>query len=133
MEYAKLILNNNYYRYEKSNSLKMSILAMFLKSDTPHFLEDYKKWALTDKNTPNAEYAETYGGNCTNLEDDNGIIYLDNEYLQDKNTPTRLKMSREQFVQILDEWDQKVVKANPKPKEVIIKQENDQFTIETTE
>jgi hypothetical protein len=38
-------------------------------------------------------------------------------------------MSRQQFAQLFDDWQEKVCKY--RPKEVIIKHENDQFTIET--
>jgi hypothetical protein len=38
-------------------------------------------------------------------------------------------MSRDQFIKLLDDWQEKVCKL--KPKEVIIKHENDEFVIET--
>ncbi len=42
----------------------------------------------------------------------------------------QLYLSQE-FIKILDEWEEKVINANPRPKEVIIKQDGDQFFIET--
>jgi hypothetical protein len=38
-------------------------------------------------------------------------------------------MTKQQFVQLLDDWQEKVCK--PMPTEVIIKYENNQFIIET--
>jgi hypothetical protein len=43
--------------------------------------------------------------------------------------PPGLKMSRFQFVKLLDEWQEKVCRHQPK--EVIIKHENGEFFIET--
>ncbi len=127
MKIVKFIYDNSSYDYNYGNSIDIEILGRFLRDDTPHFLNDYKEWALAD---PNTEYGVSCSGNCTFLENDNGTIYLEDQYSEEK-IPTRLKISREQFIKILDEWDQKVVNADPKPKEVIIKQENDKFFIET--
>ncbi len=130
MEYCKFIQDqNNLYQYGGGSSISMDILGSFLKADY-NGNKFYKEWALA-LNDPNSEYGTTCGGNCTYLEYENGTIFIDHEFLQDKKNPQLAKISREQFIKILDEWDQKVVKVDPKPKEVIIKQEGDQLFIET--
>ncbi len=131
MEYCKFVQDkDNLYQYGGGSSIAIEILGNFLKVDF-RGNQSFKEWALADKSDSDGEYVETCSSNCTYLEDNNGTIYLEDLYSQEK-IPTRLKMSREEFVQILDEWDQKIVKADPKPKEVIIKYENDVFTIEIT-
>jgi hypothetical protein len=129
MKIVKFIYYNNSYSYNYGNSIDIEILGCFLLDDTPHFLKDYKEWAF-ELNKPNPKHGDTAGGNCTYLEYEDGNIYLEDQTSQEK-IPTRLKMSREQFIKILDEWEQKVVNADPKPKEIIIKQDRDQFFIET--
>ncbi len=43
--------------------------------------------------------------------------------------PTEVQMTIKQFVQLLDDWENKVCKL--RPKEVIIKYEDGEFIIET--
>ena len=43
--------------------------------------------------------------------------------------PTVLRMKQEQFVHILNEWEERVCKL--RPKEVVIKYENGEFIMET--
>jgi hypothetical protein len=130
MEYIKFTQDKNeIYQYTGASSIGISILGLFLESDTSNFLDDYKNWAH-ELNSSNPKYGDTAGGNCTNLEYEDGNIYLEDQYSEEK-IPTRLKISRDQFIKILDEWEQKVVNADPKPKEIIIKQDGDQFFIET--
>jgi hypothetical protein len=54
---------------------------------------------------------------------------LSDVFPDEDEIPTKLKLTRQQFVDIIAEWYEKVCKH--KPKEVIIKHENDHFFIET--
>lgn len=85
----------------------------------------YREWGLTDK----WKNDET-NGNITALERSGNYILL-RDLFSEEDVPTVLKMTRQQFGQILTDWEEKV--CNKKPKEVVIKHENDQFIIETTE
>jgi hypothetical protein len=68
------------------------------------------------------------GGNITFLAKEGDYVYLTDAYsLED--TPTKVKMRRQQFAQLFDEWQEKVCKYAPKV--VIIKHIDDQFLIET--
>lgn len=71
---------------------------------------------------------EACSGNITALEKDGDYIELTDLYSEEE-VPTILRISRNQFVKLLDEWEEKVCKQ--KPKEVIIKYDNGEFIIET--
>ncbi|MCX5925490.1 MAG: hypothetical protein NT124_04340 [Candidatus Dependentiae bacterium] len=125
MDFVKLALDPNFcgYSYDDASNVGMTILGRFLRSDVggsgrPFFRE----WALESID------GDICGGNITILEKVGDDIVLADEY-SDEPVPTKLKMTTKQFVLIFDEWQKKVVKL--KPKEVIIKYENDQFFIET--
>jgi hypothetical protein len=63
------------------------------------------------------------------MEKENGYVVLTDMY-SEETVPTEFKISQQQFVQLLDDWQERVCKPY-KPQEVIIKYENDQFIIET--
>ena|SRR5437660_4323192 len=111
------------YSYEKSSSIKMDILGLFLTSSVGYAPCSFREWGLTNR----WENDET-NGNVTALER-NGDYILLRDLFSDEEVPTVLKMTREQYGQILTDWEEKVLKL--KPKEVIITYENDQFVIET--
>jgi hypothetical protein len=114
------------YAYKDASNIEMNILGDFLVSDVRcGGSESYKEWGLTDK----WKNDET-NGNITALERSGNYILL-RDLFSEEEVPAALKMTREQFGQILTVWEEKVCKL--KPKEVIIKYENDQFIIETTE
>jgi len=129
MNYVKLIFDGQFYNYDDGHSIEMVILGRFLSSDVRFRRTIYKEWALADKEDPNGKFTHCCGGNITFLEEKNDHIYLTDKYSEEE-PPTALKMSRKQFVQILNNWWEKVCET--KPKEVIIKHGNDQFIIETT-
>jgi hypothetical protein len=127
MSFVKIIYDNNSYDYNNANSTAMAILGLFLSSDVGcgsriNTWPSFKDWALNDS------LGECLSGNITRLEKENGNILLTNSYSEEK-TPTELKITQEQFVQILTDWEEKVCKL--RPKEVTITYENDQFVIET--
>jgi len=127
MEFVKLLLNQNYgnYSYGGASDEKMGILGLFLTDDVSCDPSSFREWGLTDK----WKNDET-NGNCTALEKDGNYILLTDLYSEDK-IPTVLRLTKMQYGQILTDWEEKVLKL--KPKEVLIKYENDQFVIETKE
>lgn len=100
----------------------MTILGRFLTSDIGNGSSGFKKWGLTNS------WGDACSGNLTALEKDKDYILLTDLYSEEK-TPTELKMTLQQFVQILTDWEEQVLKL--KTKEVIIRYKNDQFVIET--
>lgn len=128
MNFVKLELSSGgTYSYIDASTIAMNILGSFLSTIGCH-KSIYKEWALADKTDPQSKFGYSCGANIIFLEEENNNIYLSDNYSEEK-IPTRLQMSKEQFVTLLDGWQEKVCKY--KPKEVIIKYCNDQFTIET--
>jgi|ERR1700733_2250121 len=120
MDFVKLIYDGEFYNYVDASNVEMNNLGNFLAIDVGCYWASFKKWALDST-------AFSACGNITSLSKKNNYIYISELYPQ--NEACLLKMTIEQFVQLLDDWEAKVCKK--KPKEVIIKYENDQFTIET--
>ena len=117
--------DNSSYRYQGSNSIGLEILGLFLDQDIGYRPSDFfRDWILSDEN------AWAVSGNITVLEKVDDDIYLTDQYSQEQN-PTELKINRQQLVKLIDDWKEKM--CTKKPKEVIIKHENDQFIIETTD
>src|SRR5579871_2891364 len=129
IEYVKIFYNGcEHYNCENSSSLGMSILGWFLIEDvTRDFCRSnkwptYKEWALDDS------LGDCLTTNLTCLEKEGDYIFLTDIY-SDEEVPTEFKISRQQFVKLFDDWQEKVCKA--KPKEIVIKYENDEFVFET--
>ena len=123
MNAVKLKLNQsygNYSCYYFSNG-EMNILGNFLSDDIGCYSPTFREWATK-------EHWNGASGNITMVEKEGDFIYLSDLYSEEE-MPTELKMTVQQFVQLLDDWRDKV--CSTKPKEVIIKYENDQFIIET--
>lgn len=131
MDFVKLILDSNYgnYSYMNASNIAMNILGAFFSTIGcgPSL---YKEWALADKSNPYSKFGYSCGANIIFLEEEDNYIYLSDNY-SEENVPTRLKMTREQFVQLFDDWQEKVCKL--KPKKVIIKYDDGQFSIESEE
>jgi hypothetical protein len=124
MEIVKFLLDQNYgsYSYQDASSIKMCILAGFLTSDVYH-PSSFIEWGLAE------EWDEETNGNCTFLRKEDNNILLGDLYSEEEY-PIELTLTKEQYKQILTDWQEKVL--NLLPKEVIIKHENDQFIIKTT-
>lgn len=123
MEFARLAISPyGGYLCKNTSNIAMTILGRFLVSDVirPLF---FKEWAFDNE-------SDHACANLTDLDKENGYIVLSDLYSEEE-TPTELKMTPQQFVQILTDWEEKVCKLLPK--EVIIKHENDQFVFETKE
>ena|ERR1700722_12731271 len=127
MKFVTLVLTpyNTYWYYNSSSeeiSEDMLILGGFFISDFECGSRSYRDWAIEDS------VKTATCSNCTLLEKKNGFILLSNLYSESKS-PIHVKMTDQQFIQLCDEWESKVCKH--RPKEVIIRYENNQFFIET--
>jgi len=123
MNSVKFFLNTNhgYYSSKKASNIEMEILGRFLTDDVRSNPLSFKEYALNDW--------EIYtSSNTTSLEKQNSYILL-NDLYSEEEIPTTLKMTHDQFIKLLDDWEKKVCKLEPK--EVIIKHENGKFIIET--
>lgn len=131
MNFTKLILDVNYgnYSFRGASNAEMGILGLFLTDDVgcsehSYSWPSYQDWTLDDS------LGECVSGNITVLEKEGDYVYLTDQCPDpEEKKPAILKISRTQFVKLLDDWREKVCET--KPKEVIIKHENDQFVIET--
>ncbi len=130
MNFVKLELSlGNTYSYVDASTITMNILGSFLSTIGCH-KSMYKEWALADKSDPQGKFGYSCGANIIFLEEEDNDIYLSG-YYSEEEIPSRLKMSKEQFVMLLDDWQEKV--CSYRPKNVIIKSENNQFFIGTYE
>ena len=129
MNFVKLrLMKNGYsYLYQAASTMEMDILGIFLSDDVGACDDntlDYREWSHNDS------LGMGISGNFGFLEKKDEYIFL-TEIFRQKGDQTELKMSRQQFAQLLDEWQEKVCKT--KPKEVIIKHAQDVFIIETND
>jgi hypothetical protein len=123
MEFVTLTISStDHYCYKDASNITMNILGDFLSNVGCH-RSSFKDFALN-------EWEDVTGGNVTSLRKKNGYIYFSDSYSEEKKT-TELKMSIEQYIQLLDDWQEKVCKH--KPKEVTITYDDNQFTIETSD
>jgi hypothetical protein len=122
MEFIKLIISPyKSYIYKDASNIEMTILGHFLATDIGCTSSPFKEWGFNDN------WGDACSGNITALEKDDNYILLSDLYSEEKK-PTVLKMTRQQYVQVISDWEEKVCKF--KPKEVLIKYENNQFIIE---
>ena len=122
MEFIQFTLSSTgRYLYEDASNIAMNILGNFLCTDINNDSSSFKEWLYNNK-------FDRACGNLTILDKENECILLSDLYSEEIN-PTELKMTSSQFLQILDDWEEKVIKK--KPKEVIIIYKNNEFTIET--
>ncbi len=123
MNIVNFCLDENYrnYSYTNASNINMTILGRFMTSDVRSRPSFYKEYALN--------HLQQYtNGNSTALEKQNGYILLSDLY-PEEGYESQLKMTLDQFIKLLNDWEEKVLKLQPK--EVIIKHENNQFIIET--
>ena len=105
----------------------MTHLGFFFTSDVGCSKEDsptYAEWAFQDR------WGRGFCGNAIRVEKEGDWVFL-SDIFSEEEIPTELKMSRQQFVDIIDDWFNKVCKR--KPKEVTITYDGNQFTIETSD
>jgi hypothetical protein len=123
MEFVELVLSpTKRYIYKTASNIEMNILGDFLASDVGYRPAPFKNWTF-DPSSQNAN------GNLTSLKKDNDYIIFADMFAEE-DTSSSLKMTCEQYVKILNDWETQVCKLQPK--EVIIKHENNEFIIEST-
>jgi hypothetical protein len=128
MEFIKLVKSvTEHYQYEDASNIAMNILGNFLASDAGcstrlYMKPTYQEWALDDS------LGMGFSGNITYVDKEGENIFI-GDLFSEEEIPTRLKISRQQFIQLMNNWEKKV--CEHKPREVIIRHENNQFTIET--
>jgi hypothetical protein len=121
MNFIKLVRCRQGYSYDSSSSIAMDNLGIFLMDDAGGTPSSFKEWLLDDNDTETSS-------NATALEKESGFILIRDLYSEEEE-PTQLKLTHAQFLQILNDWEEKVIKL--KPQEVIIKHENGKFIFET--
>lgn len=128
MDFTKLCLNDNglNYSYVDSSNLDMTVLSNFLSNDADYKstqnYPSWQEWALNDT------LGMDIHGTITILEKRDDYILLSDIYSKEDD-PIELKMSRPQFVTLLDEWQEKICKKMPH--DVTIIYENNKYSIET--
>lgn len=121
MSFVSLIYNGRRYEYNESSDVKMSIIGLFFTSNVSWGSLSYRDWAVND--------LELYtSGNVTELYKEGGKIIMTDLYSQEE-VPSEVVMTKQQFIQLFDDWNEKVFKLQPK--EVVIRCENGQYNIET--
>ena len=122
MEFVKLILSSyGTHSYKDASNIEMCNLGHFLASDVRSRPSVFKEYAFNDRQ-------QFMSSNATTLEKQDGYILLRDQYPEEE-IPTNLRMSLDQFIKLLDDWEEKVYKLNPK--EVTITYQYDEFKIET--
>src|SRR5579872_2811335 len=117
VEYVEFNYKNKSYYHKNATSNEMHTLGLFLSDDVYCDIVSFKEYALNDE--------EVYiNSNAIVLEKCKGYIFMSDMYSQD-TIPSILKMTREQFIKLLDDWQEKVCKI--KPKMVVIRYEKGQF------
>jgi len=128
MDFIKLILSPaGHYQYKEASSIAMNILGNFLASDVGcgarlSIRPTLQEWALNDS------LGTGFAGNITSVDKEDDFIFI-SDLFADEHDSTRLKMSRQQFIRLIDDWQKEV--CMQMPKEIIIKHEDNHFIIET--
>jgi hypothetical protein len=123
MAFAKLILTPAWKSYTctEASNIEMGILGSLLSRDVECDTLSYKQ-TLAD----NSLRAQC--GNFTLMAKENGYVLISDLYSEEVD-PIEFKISQQAFIQLLDDWQEKVCKHTPR--EVLIKEEGGKFTIET--
>lgn len=122
MNFVKLVLSSyGSYHYNDASNIEMNILGNFLTDDVGCMGSSFKEFAFNEWETETAS-------NITSLRKEHGKIFLSDLY-SEEDLPTELAMTLSQYVQLLDDWENKICKK--RPQEVVIKRENDQFVFQT--
>jgi len=128
MTYITLSLCDRFYNYMDGNSIEMEILGDFFSREVRCGQSSWESWILDDNQGMGTS------GNTISLEKEGDCVYISDLYdedgkLQSDSKPIQLKISRQQLVQLICNWKEKVCKTMPK--EVTIIRNGDEFTLET--
>lgn len=125
MNLVKFFLDENYGGYSSKNasSIEMCTLGNFLASEIGcGYPSSFKEWGVNDN------WGDETNGNLTMLKKDGNYILL-GDLFSEEPIPAMLRMTRQQYVQVIIEWEEKMCRL--KPKEVTIIYDNDEFVITT--
>jgi hypothetical protein len=128
MDFIKLVLSAaGHYQYKEASNIPMNILGNFLASDVGcssrlSMRPTLQEWALDDS------YGIGFCGNITSVDKVKNEIIL-SDLFADEDDSMPIIMTRQQFVYLLNDWQEKVCKGTPKI--VTIKHVDGQFFIET--
>mgnify|MGYP003498212316 CR=1 FL=1 len=121
MSYARFEDHDGYYSRIEETDVEMCILGRFLTDDIGSFMQFFLDWASSDQ-------GGVTGGNSTNIEKDGDFILLTDEYPVEKFAHIVVTMRRAQFIKLLNDWKEIVCKN--RPQELILRYENDEYTLE---
>lgn len=119
---GKVIFDKDSYKYKSADTIEIERLVFLLATDVSYYNHNFfKKWALEDSDEV------TSGGNISYLYKENDFVFIGDLYSEEEDGGPFLKMSVENFVKILDQWDELY---KTKPKEILIIQEDDVVRLE---
>jgi hypothetical protein len=135
MNYTTILYNDGYYSYHDSTTDEMYALGVFLTDIGLYtsWWSTLKEWALANKKDPACEFDYAIGSNATYIqEDENGNIEIFdaiNDPDEPDLIPAAIKLTKYQFLQLIDDWEKKV--CGPRPQKVIVTNNSDHFSIDT--
>ena len=123
MDSVKIFLNERgCYWYEDESNIKMLILAIFFIGDVRRKGSFFGEWCATYSD------GDVCSGNATRLELEGDYIIMTDLYPE---VPAEVRMTRQQFLKLFDEWQEKVCKN--RPRELFIIHDNDEYFIKVTQ
>lgn len=125
MEYVRMDFEYGSYMPITFSSDDMATLGSFFTTDVVCFGDYWDKWIVDP-----SEDSEEISGNITYLEKEDGYIYI--SFLYDESDEiTRLKISPQNLLELLNYWHTNVTKT--KPKYVFIIGEDGIYTMKSSD
>ena len=125
MEYIKMQISEYGYRSIAYSHDDMVTLASFFTTDVGCPAYEWESWILSED-----EKLDVTSSNINFFEKEGRYLYISFSYdSRPKSKRTRLKIDRQNIVQLLHVWREKVCKA--KPKYVVITGDDGIFTMQT--
>jgi hypothetical protein len=119
--FVKIVFNDGRFRYKEANTEEMSNLGFFLATDVGCYSKHYREWVLD-------ENMSGFGGNFSNVDKEGDYLFIGCEFSEEKDRGPYLKIHRDELIKILDTWEQF---CKTRPKEILITQDGETFTIES--
>ncbi len=123
MKYTKLELNAAWDSYTCTEVSDAELLIL-----GNMFADDVRDNAFSYKQTLADDTLRGQSGNFVSMIKENGDVVLRDLY-SEMAVPVEFKVTHHAFMQLLNDWQNKV--CRPKPKEVLIKYDGSNFIIET--